>query len=131
MTETSKIISFGNGIKCEIKRDGQEDRETSNLVKVKATLFIPVATTKNNIHAKIDEKFRWRHKIRVIEEDLIPMWGDVISGDKTEHRQKTKIFTGKKWTVTFQKAEKYLRSEVAKIDEAEKVRVQALADAEL
>jgi len=131
MIENSKTIEFKNGIKCKIKKAGQEDRETSNLIKVKATLFLPVTTTENNLHAKIDEKFRWKHKLRIMGEDLIPMWGDCILGGKIEHRQKTKIFTGKKWAATFQKAEKFLRAEVAKIDEAEKDRVQALADAEL
>jgi len=119
---SEKIFTYTTGINIEIKKIGQAPRGDSDNVQVAASIFIPTAEGESFIAPD----FWWGNRLEIMGENLVRYWGEKIG----QFRKTTEIFEGEKYSDLFRAAENYLRSEVKKITDAEKIREKILADAD-
>ncbi len=124
----NETIALNDNLTCsfEIKRIGQKLPAFSDNVEVQVSLYLPHLN--DTLHPDIE----FGYNIKIFNEDLIKRWGEIHrnKNNDTVSRMKTEKFDAVTWAEAFDRAEKYVLSEIKKITVRLEKRKQALVEAE-
>lgn len=104
-----------------VERVGQLDPKDGNDVVAQVTIFLPATG------GSINPELRFGCRVQILEEKLDSHWGYVSS---SSFRTRTDKINGERWSAVFERAAEIAEKEIMKLEDALRVRAQALLDAE-
>ena len=116
-----------NVIMAIIEKDGQCNPNTSDNVQIKLSLNLPCVKNNDDEKYCLNNDLQFEDRCVLFNERLYSHWG--IYCDKFKTRYHSKTFDAKTWKQASAKAEKYLKSELIKLEKVIKKRKIALINA--
>lgn len=104
-----------------VERVGQLDPKDGNDVVVRVAISLPATG------GRINPELRFGCRVQILGEKLGGEWGYPKS---SSYRTRIDKVNGERWSAVFEKAAEFAEEEIMKLEDALRVRAQALRDAE-